>query len=300
MSELFNKNRIDCVLVWGHGLPKLDNILKDIRNKNEFEILKIQKYKPRSIKRFVKEIYSYDYAPFWHLKDKTRYLRKTPKEVCFIFFKNTFPNEEYLGENNFRHKESLTLKKFKEELRDKYNPYVQGERTHDHVIHATDSQEQADYILKYLGYKEGVTVFRNPTRIFDCPYYIEKSNKYRFRQIKVSKLYCNIVEGKSWDDCETKAVPITNSPQYIGLTENMEIYKNYINRYRGGPLQEDYNLERFLKLKYNFNYLSQPHCSAFVIVAEINEKYLVLDGLHRVCIHISQKNNEIKVCQVNA
>jgi len=167
------KTRIDSILIWGHGMKNFNNILNDIRANKNFNIIKIQKYKPKNIKKFVKEIYSYDYAPFWHLKAKTKYLMKTSSEVCFIFVENLNPTEDYLDEGSFRHKESMTLKKFKEELRDKYNPYENGKRTHNHVIHATDSENQANHMLHYLGYKEGVKLFDKPTKIVDMPYYLK-------------------------------------------------------------------------------------------------------------------------------
>ena len=163
-ASFLKQTRMDCILIWGHGLEKFNDILNDIGANKNFKILKIQKHKPKSMRLFVKEMYSYDYAPFWHLKAKTKYLLKTEQEVCFIFIKNLDPNEDYFGENLFRHKESLTLKVFKEELRDKYSPYENGERTHNHVIHATDSEAQTEHMLKYLGYEDGVNVLETLKR----------------------------------------------------------------------------------------------------------------------------------------
>ena len=73
-------------------------------------------------------MYAYDYAPFWHLKDKSKYLMGTKNEVCFIFIKNNHPNIDFYGEKNFRHLESKTIKAFKEMIRDKYNSYENGIR----------------------------------------------------------------------------------------------------------------------------------------------------------------------------
>jgi hypothetical protein len=152
------------------------------------------------MKSFVKEIYSYDYAPFWHLKDKTKYLLKTPQEVCFIFIKNLNPNEDYLGENSFRHKECLILKKFKEQLRDKYNPYCNNKRTHNHVIHATASQKQTSHIMNYLGYQEGINHFESENKFVNLPYYIKGFNNFEFKEIDVADLFCNVIEGDRWDN----------------------------------------------------------------------------------------------------
>ncbi len=297
---IFTKNdRIDCILIWGHGLRYFDDILNDIRVNKNFEILRIQKHKPKSMKTFVKEMYSYDYAPFWHLKSKTKYLLKTPKEVCFIFFRNFNPHEDYLGERAFRHKESTTLKVFKESLRDKYNPYENGERTHHHVIHATDSQDQTEHILKYLGYEQGLRYFECENKFVDLPYYLKGYEKFEFKSIDISDLYCNTIEGGSWSNYNSKTVHITLSPQYRGLAEDMSIYEKYISHYIGGPLKDNYNLERYKKVYEGFEYLKEPYENSFVIVEQSEGRYIILDGLHRACAHLYQGNKRIRICQIS-
>lgn len=298
MNRFFSKSRIDCILIWGHGLTYFNDILNDIRANKNFVILKIQKYKPVNMKSFIKEIYSYDYAPFWHLKTKTRYLLKVPNEVCYIFIKNLNPNEDYLDLGSFRHKESLSLKILKEALRDKYNPYLNEKRTHDHVIHATDSQEQAEHMLKYLGYKD-VKLFECENRFVDLPYYIKGYKNFEFKIVKIDELFCNVIEGKSWDDCRPKIMHVKESPQYRGLSENMNIYEEYIAKYLGGPLQENYNIERYKKVYEKFEYLKEPYQNSFVIVEKRDAKYIILDGLHRACTYIYQGSKEIKICQIS-
>lgn len=295
----FTRNRIDSILIWGHGINHLDDILKDTRSNRCFNILKIQKYKPRSIKRFVKEMYSFDYAPFWHLKAKTEYLLNTPKEVCYIFIENLDPDEDYLGEGGFRHKESLTLKRFKEELRDKYNPKENGQRTENHVIHATDSQDQTNHILKYLGYDDGISLFEKQSYFVNVPYYLKGYTHYEFKSMLVDKLYCRVVDGRSWDDFYIKTIKVVESPQYLGLTKDMKIYEDYVAKFLGGPLQEDYNIKRFTEVAEDFEYLRDPYQTSFVILESINDKLIILDGLHRACSHIKQGNEDIKICLVS-
>lgn len=299
MSILSDNNRIDSILIWGHGMKYFQEILNDIRENKNFNIIKIKKHKPKNMKSFVKEMYSFDYAPFWHLKAKTKYLMKTSSEVCFIFIENNYPDEDYLGEGSFRHKESLTLKKFKEILRDKYNPYENGKRTHNHVIHATDSQDQTDHMLHYLGYAEGVKLFDKPTKIVAMPYYLKGYNKFDFITLKTDDIFCNIIDGESWNKFTSNSVKIKQSPQYLGLTQDMKIYENYIDKYLGGPLQENYSLDRYARLSDCFEYLKTPYETSFVIVEKVEDKFIILDGLHRACNHISQGHKEIKVCQIS-
>ena len=298
-ASFLKQTRMDCILIWGHGLEKFNDILNDIGANKNFKILKIQKHKPKSMRLFVKEMYSYDYAPFWHLKAKTKYLLKTEQEVCFIFIKNLDPNEDYFGKNLFRHKESLTLKVFKEELRDKYNPYENGERTHNHVIHATDSEAQTEHMLKYLGYEDGVKVFVKENAFVDLPYYIKGYKNFEFKLVNTDDVFCNIIKGKSWDSFFLTTVHIKESPQYKGLSESMAFYQEYINKYLGGPLQENYNVERYKKVCEDFEYLKEPYQNSFVIVEKKENKYIVLDGLHRASSHIYQGNKEVMVCQIS-
>ena len=297
--KIFPQKRIDSILIWGHGMEKFNEILSDIRINKDFNIIKIQKHKPKSIKKFVREIYSYDYAPFWHLQEKTKYLLKMPKEVCFIFLENLNPKEDYLGEGSFRHKESLTLKSFKDKLRKKYNPYEKGKMTHNHVVHATDSQSQAEHILRYLDYKDGAKYFDRENRFIDLPYYIKGYSNFEFKLINTEKLFCKTISGKSWDNFTSRIIRIKESPQYRGLSEDMNLYKGYIDKYIGGPLQDNYDVNRYKKIFQNFEYLKKPYQNSFVIVEKKDSKYIVLDGLHRSCCHIYQGNKEIKVCQIS-
>lgn len=296
-----DKSRIDCILIWGHGLEFYDNIIEDINDNNNFKILKIVKHKPKSINKLIKEIYSFDYAPFWHLKAKTRYLKKTKKEVCFIFVENFFPEEDFLDDGKFRHKESLTLKNFKECLRDKYNPRANGQRSHDHVIHATDSEEQSDLMLKYLGYPRGISILNinNSNNFIEIPYYLEGANNFVFLELNIDDIYCTIIKGNSWDSYYTEIDPIVESPQFKGLTIDSKYYTDYIAKFIGGPLQENYSIDRFLNLSESFNYLETPYETSFVLVEEIDEKFVVVDGLHRVCSHIAKGYRKIKVCKIS-
>lgn len=276
-----------------------DEIIADIRSNDCFDIVKIQKHIPKNLKAFVKEMYSYDYAPYWHLKSKTKYLLGTPETVCFVFIENRNPNEDFLGEGNFRHKESMTLKLFKEELRDKYNPYKDGKRSHDHVIHATDSQEQASHMLQYLGYDDGVGLFTCPQKIIKAPYHIKNSETLSIKNINTDDILCSVVVGNSWKDFGYETRRIIDTPQYIGLSQDMNVYEAYLKRFCGGPLQDDYNLEKYAKLSDNFEYLKPPYENSYIIVQEIeNGKFLVLDGVHRLCNHVLKGNKKVKVCQI--
>jgi len=289
---IINNYRIDTFLIWGHGLKHLFDIIDIL--KKDYEILFVQRVKVKNIKKFVKKVYSFDYAPYWHLKDKTNYLLTTPKEVCFIFIKNVDSDEDYLDVGEFRHKESLKIKRTKELIRDKFNPYENGIRTHHHVIHATDNEAQSDYLLSYIGY-DGIE-YINQKNIFNIPRYLTYQN-YSFIKINPTELYASILEGESWDKYKVTVKALIETPHYLGLKKDMKIYNNYIQKFLGGALKEFYDVEKFKKLSNNFKYLEKPYNSNYIIVTKKDDKFIILDGIHRSCNLIDKE--EIIVCQVN-
>ncbi len=290
--------RIDYILIWGHGVDCFNDIRSIIRESCNFNIKKIIFHKPKSINKLVNVIYSYDYAPLEHLKAKTEYLKKTPEEVIFLFIENKNPDVDYLGEGFFRHKESLRLKQLKEEIRDKYNPRIDGKRTENHIIHASDNELQTDYILKYLAFAEGVKIFQNSNYFLSVPYYIGKINKLKIKKVPVSMLVCNIVIGKNRYDFSTTSTNIKKSPHYRGLNEDMSIYKKYIDKYIGGALTEDYYPERLITLSDKLEYLQNDYSNAYIVVKKVNGNYLIQDGLHRASVLLSRGIKEIIVGEI--
>lgn len=299
MNPPIANSRYDYFLIWGNGIQYKWEILNILRKKPEIEIVCIKMYNPRSIARFVKDLYSYDYAPFQHLKNKTRYLLKSKPEVLFIFVLNKNPNERIFGEGEFRHIECTHIKKIKEEIRNKYNPQINGKRTEEHVVHATDNESQVDYILKYLGYDEGVNFLKNtPNPLFDMPYFIPKFSEFTIRSINISHVYCNILKGnmnKYWTETQS----IEESPQYKCLNGDMNEYESYLSTFLGGPLTANYSVERFLDLAKHLIYLEKEYDNNYVLVKEFRpHEYLIQDGLHRAAILLYRGVDTIPVAVI--
>lgn len=297
ISEIFKFFRFDYFLIWNHGIPHLKEVLEIIDNNSKLKIISIIKYKVPTLSKFIKLIYSHDYAPLWHLKSKTKYLLSSGNEVCFIFVKNNEPNEDYFGEGNFRHKESLTIKIQKEQIRDIFNSYENKIRSHNHVIHASDNQSQTSSILKYLGYK-GINSFLTNNKFINMPYFINNVYKYYIQEIDVNDLYCNINFGNSWDNYTQNIVKLVDSPHYISISNNFQIYENYIRKFIGGPLTAYHSTENFKKLNNNFSYLSEPFSNHYIITKDINNKYVIIDGLHRASIYAHTQKSRIITCTI--
>lgn len=275
--------RYDYILIWGHGLKYRDQIINILRSQDFLKIVKILSHRPKTARKLVKAVYSYDYAPFWHLKSKTEYLMQTPKEVVFIFTKNLYPDEDYFGEGEFRHVESKTLKQLKTQLRNKFNNRIDGKLTEDHVIHASDNELQTNFILQYLGF-EGLQYLQKKCGICNLPYYLSQFRNIAINEVPIEALVCNIAVGSRFN-FKIKTVNLDSSPHYRMFAEGSDVYQEYINTFLGGPITDAYSLERYKQLVEKFEYLAAPYTTNYIATSPANHnKYLIFDGLHRAAI----------------
>lgn len=281
---MLKKDRYDYFLIWGNGLQYRLQILDFVREQPHIEILKVLNHKPKSVKKLVRQIYSHDYAPLQHLKVKTQYLSKTEPEVAFIFVHNQDTQEQYFGTGPFRHIECIRIKQMKETLRNQFNPRKDGWRTEDHILHASDNPTQVHAALKYLGFKNGLELFRNvPNPFLSLPYYVPNFDQVDIRMLKMSQIFGKIIiEGRNM---RTELVRIEQTPQFACLTGNVAVYEDYLAEYSGWLLQSDYSVDKFIDLAENFSYLSPQYPTAYILVKEFQpDQYLILDGLHRASI----------------
>lgn len=286
--------RYDYFLIWGNGIQYKWDILDYLRDQTDLEIIRIQDFKTRNIKKFVEAVYSYDYAPFHHLKNKTRYLLRKQPEAVFIFVKNKNPQERIFGVGTFQHIECENIKRIKEEIRNKFNPRINGKRTEEHVIHASDNQEQTDNILKYLGFQNGlIYLSREPNKIITTKYYIEPFLNFRIKKIDIERLYCNILKGNK-ENYSNIRVTLDKTPHFKCLKGNINIYKEYIENFLGGPLTDDYSINRYISLSKDLQYLDTQHSTEYILVKKIDsDSYLILDGLHRAVTLKYQGRKEV-------
>lgn len=285
------KTRFDYFLIWGHGQEYKDEIIDIIGSKRNIEIVHIEDYSPRNIKGLVKAIYSYDYAPFHHLKAKTKYLIDTPAKTTFIFVKNYLVQEVYKGEGFFSHLESPQITKVKEEIRELFNPRKNGVRTEDHVIHASDNESQVNYILNYLGYKKGVKKFESKNPVLQTPHHLKKYKKVEFKMISVKDLKCNLLYKKD-GQVRTHPVSLSDTPHYAFLNGKKQAYENYIRSYQGEQLKDFYSKNKFKKLAENLNYKETAN---YIVVRKEGNCYLILDGVHRASILLHRGLKKVEV-----
>lgn len=292
--------RYDFLIIWGHGLEYKEEIINSLAANSAFEIIKVIQHKVTDIESFVRSVYSCDYAPFEHLKAKTLYLLDKPAEVLIVFFKNYDPQEDFRGEGEFRHVESKTLRDFKQTIRDKFNPQINGVRSEEHVIHTSDNEAQVEFMLRFLGYNQGIQHLQSGGNIiFPFPYHLPQFHKATIKLVDFDKLFCNFFK-KNGTSIEKVHGLVQESPHYQFLLGKQSQYQEYLEQFWGKELTDYYSSTKFEDLSNKFSYLEPPYQMHYVVVTyDDNMKhYTIVDGLHRASIALFQGYSSIIVCLI--
>ena len=283
-------NRNDYFLIWGHGIKFQDKIIDLIEKNKNFTIKYFYKYKIKNINKFISNIYFNDYTPINHLKNKTKYLKKTNQEVLFIFVENKLPKEFKVKAFNKYHIESQTINSFKNLIRYKFNPKIEGKITHDHVIHGSDNHNQTKHIIKFLGHRNlnYSTIYESEQNNF------EFQSSYEFKKILFKKIKARILINQP--SSKTKLVDIVKTPHFKFLKKKRKQYLKYIKLFRGIGLNKYYSEKKFKNLIKNFKYLKNKFQRNHICAEKVGKNYVITDGLHRASIlkHLGNKNLIIK------
>jgi len=289
--NLKKRNRYDFFIIWGNGLQYTDEILNIIRKEENIQIIRIEHLYIKKMHRFVRELYGCDTVPIHHLRAKIKYLFHVRNEILILFVINHSPEEAFVGRGAFRKEQCQYINRIKWKIREKYNPKRNGIRTEEHIIHASDYEEQVDYTLKLIGYSDGIEFFEkdNERLPFFKPYHIKRPASYTFKKISISNLYVSILKGdpfKGHNSVTTELLPIVQSPHYKEILGGDD-YKNYYNRYKYIFLLDDHYPEKIDELRK----LGSDQIEKFPPVAVINmgNYFRVLDGAHRLAAALYHK-----------
>lgn len=261
-----------------------DEIIDEIKKHPNFSIKLIKAHTPKNIKALINEVYSFDYAPIRHLRKKTKYLKKTPISVLFIFIKNNNVEESLLGKKKHIHVECQAIKAFKETIRNRFNPRNDhGKRTEHHVIHASDNHQQTIKMLHYLKVNQDrPDPLGSPSRILtSAPHHLKPIKCFEIRTVKTA----NLRQVEIQHNGNKKLIPIKESRHYKLLQGHTSSYSEYYHQNRGKTLTDPHFKDSFLKLANSFNYLDEAH-SVDYIITQKNDKdqYVIKDGSHRAAI----------------
>ena len=302
IPHILKKTRYDFFLIWGHGLQHKEVIIQTIKNTPNFRIVRIMDHSPKSIRKFVQEVYSFDYAPFKHLKKKTKYLLKTPRQVLLIFVKNEDTQEILLGKKSYMHVECANVKALKEEIRNKLNPRKKdGTRSEHHVIHATDNEMQTSKMIQHLGFGSGINAFGSPSLVLkSAPYHLRKIKAFTLQKVKTEKLHTSQVINEPEKKASKGAIPIKSSLHFKFLQGEQTEYIHYYQKNRGKALKDAHFPDDFRNLSDNFTYLGADNETDYIIVSQDSEShYRIKDGSHRASILASKGVESILSVVIN-
>lgn len=292
LDKINTRFRYDFFIIWGNGLDYTSQIIDILNKENFLHIIRINNRKIKNMKKFVWRLYYCDSVPTEHLQLKLNYLYKTKKEIIIIIVKNLKPQEMYFGDGQFRHIQCEYIKYVKEKIRDMFNPRKNNKRTEEHVVHASDYEEQVDYLLKMLGSKSGIKIFQDAEILpFEKPYHISSPKQYIFKKIPLDALRAKILFKTQNNRILTKELSLNDTPHYKSLIYGKEFYEQYYEPLRYTYLTDNHFYEKFILLNQlelkEFNDLTP------VIVQKNDNHYTILDGVHRSVVAYNKKLDSI-------
>ena len=279
--------RLDALLIWGHGLAELDSILAMVRRTPGFKIRRVIQRDIDDMQRFVRSVYNFDYAPYRHLIDKTRYLMQTPPKFAVIFADNLEPDEHETGSGRFAHIECRKMTALKRRIREHYNPRVDGKMTEHHIVHGTDHAGQTQAIIELLGYKKFSELINRTNRVLPAPEHLPTKQEWNLQSIPMNSIYARISTTSSVSDADVSHVllPLSQTPHAMMLAGEPETYKQYWAQYRGSLLQDDHAPDAFQYLADQLDYLGEDHPNSYLLFEQLDhDRFVLLDGVHRAAI----------------
>ena len=220
MKKFFS-NRLDYFIIWPNGINSMIEIIDHIAD-NEFDILRIVEFQIHNMNKFLKIIYSHDYAPYFHLRAKLKYLKKlNNKKVIIIFVLNKNSSSFIKNTNGYEHIESKTMNKVKWEIRNKYNEHENGQINHNHVIHGTDSESQAIHLLNKLKIDPEEIIREN----WVFPNHIEEFSNYCLKSVRLEDLKFRVLNKN-----QIELKKIEDTPHFKFLNGETELYERYMRK----------------------------------------------------------------------
>ena len=279
------------IIVWGHGMKDIIDILNFINTTIDCNILNVKKGVITDFEYFIKNIYKLEMVNINHIISKTNYLKTVKNEYIHILLKNNGANIKQYGEGQFKVFADENIVNLKWKLREKYNPRFTNSNlqpsknlppgiSHNHIIHATDSNEECNVVCNFILNNNPRNYENKIVNGITLPWHLNTPNTISKIRINIDKLHIGLA-------IDSKSYNITDSPHYKYVCDDKESYKNYYSKYLGTKLQDNHTPEQFDKLISNFNPNTYKHEVNRLII--INRQCRVLDGVHR--LSILKKNN---------
>ena len=285
-------HKFNFFLVWNHGIKYITDILDIISGKKDIKIVYVKRVQANNIDSLIDNIYKYDPETKHHIESKTKYLKQYDGDIFIILCLNSNYQEVSDGKTrNCKH-----INKLKWDIRALFNPKhpnkIASDKlprgvTHNHVIHANDTENEVFHIFKYLKLQNPFHYVRNSclTERIDGDFHLDSFSNYTIQNINIDDIKCNT--------CDRGVTNIEETPHYKFVNGEEDEYISYFNKYIGKSLTQNQTPNRFRGLMRNFDCNSYNQNNYYLII--VSSKYVVQDGLHRLSI---LKKNNIKSIKV--
>lgn len=299
------------IIVWGHGIKYIDDILNTIMEDIDCSILNITRNNYENVKELIDKCYKLEMVNSTHILNKTMYLQNVPKQYINILIKNYGVNNKQYGEGAFAVTADENIINWKWKIRSKYNPRKQGIHinplpkgvTHNHVVHVTDTAEEARHLThalncKYPSHYESITLENVPIcrneqsektkRSHDfliTPWHISRPKKIQVCIVDINTIKVSIIKK---GHCK-----IEETPHYMYVNGKKETYIDYYNENMGISLQDNHTFMQFDNLIKAFDYNQYNHEESRLII--VNSSYICMDGVHRLSILKKENIERVKV-----
>jgi hypothetical protein len=276
--------------------------LKVLREQENLRILRIEYRSIPDIRQFVLDLYACDTVPIEHLNAKIEYLFETRPEIIIVFAENLAPEEHPTGYGEFRKVQCQFINRIKIKIRNRFNPRHSNKEfqippldkgvSHEHVIHASDYEEQVDYTLKLLGYTQGIAFFDNDALPFEKPYHVERPRNYVLKSVPIRSLKASIISDVGKEGACFELLDISQTPHFKLLFHGTDEYRRYLDQFHYSLLMDDHCCENLLKMKT----LAESEVRAFkrILVERIQSGYRIVDGVHRAAVSLYHGINVVR------
>jgi len=279
------------IIVWGHGIKYILDILNTISNNINCTILNIKRESINNYEKFIKNIYKLEMVNSNHIFCKTQYLKSVKNEYFHILIKNHGSNIKQYGKGTFKVFADENIVNLKWQIREKYNPKLKDTKlqpsknlppgiSHNHIIHITDSNEECVEVCKFVLNKNPEEFENNKINNIYFPWHLGIPKRMAKKKVNIDQLYIKLAN-------DPNNYKIIDSPQYKYICNNKNPYINYYTKYIGNALQDHHTPLQFDKLIENFNPNTYNLEELRLII--INNNFQVYDGVHR--LSILKKNN---------
>ncbi len=282
--------RYDISIVFPHGIQYFNEILEILYKYPDLELLYFREYEPYDFIQFIEDVYKDDAVPWQHIKGKTEYLEGLGKIMWVMLIKNHKPEEMMVGEGKYRHPQCALMNRFKWEVREKFNPIINGERSEHHVIHTTDYESQTAKLWPKFKFHPIKEIDSASNKLFPhLPWFLPYFENVTIKEQDLNELYCYQMHKTE----KNYRVPIKESIYYKFTIGDKQPYIDYWNSLKGTRIWNDISPMKFERMLNNFD-VEKVKKEPILI----SEEDVVIDGNHRASILLAKDINKINVLSI--